>query len=68
MIDFTAKHTRRMVVIDTRDYVLPDIPEDLRGYFSPFVLLAILDRFSQNLAAERNHPLTTRRYMGMVQY
>jgi fructoselysine-6-P-deglycase FrlB-like protein len=68
VIDFTAKHTRRMVVIDTRDYALPGVPEDLRGYFSPFVLLAVLDRFSQNLAAERNHPLTTRRYMGKVQY
>ena len=68
VIDFTAKRTRRMIVIDTRDYTLPGVPEDLRGYFSPFVLLAVLERFSQNLAEERNHPLSTRRYMGKVEY
>jgi fructoselysine-6-P-deglycase FrlB-like protein len=66
VMEFSSKYTRRIALIDTRDYALPGVPADLRGYFSPFVLLAVLDRFSQNLAAERKHPLTTRRYMGIV--
>lgn len=68
VLDFSRKYTQRITTIDTHDYALPGIAPDLRGYFSPFVLLAVLDRFSQNLAAERKHPLTTRRYMGIVQY
>jgi fructoselysine-6-P-deglycase FrlB-like protein len=68
VIDFSQKYTERIVVIDTKDYLLPGVPEDLRGYFSPFVLLSVLDRFSQNLARVRNHPLSTRRYMGKVHY
>lgn len=68
VIEFSRKYTKRLVVIDTKDYPLPGVPEELRGYFSPFVLLSALDRFSQNLARERNHPLSTRRYMGKVSY
>jgi len=68
VLDFSANYTKRITTIDTREYALPGVAEDLRGYFSPFVLLAVLERFSQNLAVSRNHPLTTRRYMGIVQY
>jgi fructoselysine-6-P-deglycase FrlB-like protein len=67
-IRFSEKMTQRMVIIDTKDYALPGVPDDLRGYFSPLVLLAVLDRFSQQLAAKRDHPLTVRRYMGKMPY
>jgi fructoselysine 6-phosphate deglycase len=67
-IRFSEKMTQRMVIIDTQDYALPGVPDDLRGYFSPLVLLAVLDRFSQQLAAKRDHPLTMRRYMGKMPY
>jgi fructoselysine-6-P-deglycase FrlB-like protein len=67
-IRFSEKMTKRLVIIDTKDYALAAVPEDLRGYFSPLVLLAVLDRFSQRLAAKRDHPLTVRRYMGKMPY
>jgi fructoselysine-6-P-deglycase FrlB-like protein len=67
-VRFSEKMTKRMLVIDTKDYALPGVPDDLRGYFSPLVLLAVLDRFSQQLAAKRGHPLTVRRYMGRMPY
>jgi fructoselysine-6-P-deglycase FrlB-like protein len=67
-IRFSEKMTQRMVIIDTKDYALPGVPDDLRGYFSPLVLLAVLDRFSQQLAAKRDHPLAVRRYMGKMPY
>lgn len=68
VITFANKYTKNMVLIDTKDYPLYGVPEDLRGYFSPFVISAVLDRFSENLASVRNHPLSTRRYMTKVEY
>lgn len=68
VIDFSKKYTNKMTIIDTKDYDLPGVPEDLRGYMSPLVLSSVLDRFSENLAELRNHPLSTRRYMFKVEY
>lgn len=68
VVTFANKYTKNMVLIDTKDYPLNGVPEDLRGYFSPFVISAVLDRFSENLASVRNHPLSTRRYMTKVEY
>lgn len=68
VVSFANKYTKNMVLIDTKDYPLNGVPEDLRGYFSPFVVSAVLDRFSENLASVRNHPLSTRRYMTKVEY
>lgn len=68
VVSFANKYTKNIVLIDTKDYPLKGVPEDLRGYFSPFVISAVLDRFSENLASVRNHPLSTRRYMTKVEY
>lgn len=68
VVTFANKYTKNTVLIDTKDYPLNGVPEDLRGYFSPFVVSAVLDRFSENLASVRNHPLSTRRYMTKVEY
>ena len=68
VIEFSQKYTKRLVIIDTKNYPLPGVADNFRGYLTPFVLSAVLDRFSQNLAKARNHPLSTRRYMGKVAY
>ncbi|MCR4429951.1 MAG: SIS domain-containing protein [Tepidanaerobacteraceae bacterium] len=68
VIDFSKKYTDRLVIIDTKQYPLPGVSEAYRGYFTPFILSAVLDRFANCLADERNHPLSTRRYMGKVEY
>ncbi|WP_289057737.1 SIS domain-containing protein [uncultured Mesotoga sp.] len=66
--DFSRKYSKKVTVVDSKDYELKGIPENLRGFFSPLVLSAALDVFSQNIAKEREHPLSTRRYMGVVDY
>jgi len=66
--NFSKKYSENITIIDTKDYKLPGISDDLRGYFSPLVLSAILDVFAENLAKQREHPLSTRRYMGKVTY
>lgn len=68
VIEFAPKYTKRMELIDTKDYPLPGIAEDLRGYFTPFILSTVMDRYSDNLSSVRNHPLSTRRYMTKVDY
>ena len=66
--DFTSIYSKNAEIIDTKDYPLPGVAEDIRGFMSPFVISTILERYSENLAEVRNHPLSTRRYMTKVSY
>ena len=65
---FINKYSKKYTIIDTKDYPLPGVPEEFRGYVSPLVISAVLDRFGKHLADKRNHPLKTRKYMGIVDY
>jgi len=67
VIEFSKKYTKKITIIDTKEFEIP-VAEELRGYFSPFILSAVLDVYSNKLAEERNHPLSTRRYMGKIDY
>lgn len=66
--DFVEKYSKKINVIDTKDYELEGVPEHLRGYFSPLVISAVLERVSNHMEVKRNHPLSTRRYMFKVDY
>jgi fructoselysine-6-P-deglycase FrlB-like protein len=68
VLDFARKYTNKIELVDTRDYELKGVPDHLRGYLSPLVVSAVLSRYSDHLAAFRNHPLSTRRYMFKVDY
>jgi fructoselysine-6-P-deglycase FrlB-like protein len=68
VIAFSKKYNQNMLIVDTQNFSLTDLPNRLRGYFSPFVLTVILDNFAAKIAEVRNHPLSTRRYMGKVDY
>jgi fructoselysine-6-phosphate deglycase len=65
---FINEYSKKYTIIDTKDYPLPGVPEEFRGYVSPLVVSAVLDRFGKHLADKRNHPLKTRKYMGIVDY
>jgi fructoselysine-6-P-deglycase FrlB-like protein len=65
---FSKKYSKKVTVIDTKEHELINCPEKFRGYFSPLVCSAVLDRISKNLADIREHPLSTRKYMGVVEY
>lgn len=68
VIDFSKKYTKKIAIIDTEDFLLPGVSKRVRGYFSPFILTVVLNRYAEDLAKERKHPLSTRRYMGKVKY
>lgn len=65
---FSNKYSNKVTVIDTKKYDLPEVPDEFREFLSPFILSAVLDRVSKNLEHARNHPLSTRKYMGIVEY
>lgn len=65
---FSRKYSKKITLIDTKDFELPGVPEDFRGYLSPLVLLAVMDVYAKKLAEQRNHPLEIRKYMGKVEY
>ena len=66
--EFTKKYSDHLIIVDSKEFDLPGIPEEFRGYFSPLVISSIMDVFSKNLADKRDHPLETRKYMGKVDY
>ena len=65
---FAEKYTDKLTVIDSKNYPLPGIPEEVRSLFSPFVTWTVLYRYAQCLEIVRDHSLELRRYMGIVEY
>ncbi len=68
VVDFSQKYSENVTLIDTKDYHLEGVDESIREYFSPFVLSAVKEEYLKMLSRERNHPISTRRYMGQVSY
>jgi fructoselysine-6-phosphate deglycase len=65
---FASQYTRKLTVLDSADYDLPGISQEVRTLISPVVLAAVLERVSAHLEVIRDHPLTTRRYYKRVEY
>jgi fructoselysine 6-phosphate deglycase len=65
---FSQKYGRRLVVLDAKEMDLSVVDEDLRGYIAAIVINRVTRLYASELAAARNHPLTTRRYMWKVAY
>lgn len=65
---FAPKVTDRLTVLDSRDFALPGISDDVRGLVSPIVLATVLERVSAHLEVMRDHPLVTRRYYKQFDY
>lgn len=65
---FAEKITKELTVIDTKDFALEGISEEMRKHFAISVNWAVLSRISVYLERERNHPLETRRYYRKMEY
>lgn len=66
--NFAPTYTDKLAVLDTAQFELPGISEEVRRLVSPIVLATVLERISAHLEVMRNHPLTTRRYYKRVAY
>ncbi|MED4224843.1 SIS domain-containing protein [Neobacillus cucumis] len=65
---FANKYTKKLTVLDTKDYSLEGISEEFRKYLSPIVTSTLLQRLSVHLEDKRNHSLEIRRYYRTVAY
>jgi fructoselysine-6-phosphate deglycase len=65
---FVPTVSEKLRVIDSKDFALPGISDDVRALVSPVVFAAVLERLSAHLEVVRDHPLTTRRYYRRVSY
>ena len=64
---FSEKYTKEIAVFDTSEVELP-LSTEHRKIVSPMVIYTLLERFSCHIERVRNHPLTTRRYYGQMDY
>lgn len=67
-VAFARRYSQRVYVYDSREWEMRGVSPDARQIVAPFVLLAGVERMSEHMAVLRNHPLKTRRYMGVVEY
>ncbi len=65
---FGAKYAGKTFVYDSQDFKMKGIHPDVRPIVAPFILDSALTALVEELAVLRGHPLTTRRYMGKVDY
>lgn len=65
---FCKRYTERLFIYDTLEWEMPGIDPRIRPLVGPQVLQSALRRVSDRLAIWHNHPLSTRRYMGKVDY
>jgi fructoselysine 6-phosphate deglycase len=65
---FVARYSRNVVVLDSRELSMPGVDGRHRALVSPLALGAATSRVAAHLAAVRQHPLETRRYMFHVDY
>ncbi len=65
---FVNQYTDKVFALDTASFKMPGISPAVRALVSPLVLASALERLSAHLAAQRHHPLTTRRYYKRVPY
>lgn len=66
--NFVPTYTDKLAVLDTAQFDLPGISQEVRRLVSPILLATVLERISAHLEVMRNHPLTTRRYYKRVAY
>ncbi len=65
---FLEKYARRFVVLDAKELGINLIDDSIVEFFNPLVFSNVLSVYSEELALERKHPLSRRRYMWKVEY
>lgn len=65
---FCKKHSDKITLVDAADFDMSGVPEELQGYFAPFVTDSVLRTYAEELADRRGHPLSVRRYMWRMEY
>ena len=67
-LKFLKTYAKRIEVIDAKDLGLSTIDASVVDYFNHSLFTNVYPVYNKALAEERQHPLTTRRYMWKVEY
>lgn len=67
-LKFLDKYAKRVEVLDAKELGLSTIDSSVVDYFNHSLFNNIYPVYNKALAVEREHPLTTRRYMWKVEY
>ena len=67
-IRFLEQYTSKLHVIDTKTLELPTLPAEQREIFSALLLWPAINVYAERLSEATGHPLSKRRYMGIVPY
>ena len=65
---FLNRYNDKTEVVDARELGLNALPASVVDYFNPVLFYSIMCDYRAALADIRQHPLSTRRYMGVVDY
>lgn len=66
--NFCKKFSQKITLIDAANFDMNEVDDDLLGYFAPLVVNAVLRPFADELAEQRGHMLSVRRYMWKMEY
>ena len=65
---FCERYGRRLFIYDSRDLEMEGVDAAARALLAPYAIGVALDCVGEEIARLRDHPLETRRYMGVVDY
>jgi len=68
VIRFLDKISHNYTVIDSRDYEMPGISAEYRGFIAHLIVHAVTNRIDANLEAQSGHSMQLRRYYRKVEY
>lgn len=68
VVKFLKNKTDKLIIYDSKDFDMHNIPDSARAILAPYIIGAASNSFVENLAIWRDHPLSTRRYMGKMDY
>ncbi|GAU79279.1 SIS domain-containing protein [Fusibacter sp. 3D3] len=67
-LEFAQKFSDKIEVVDVQKLDYLKVDADLRAYFGPAIIGAVLRQYADGLAEHTGHPLSVRRYMWKMEY
>lgn len=67
-LKFVQKYSDQVEVVDTHEFDMGGIQEDLQSYFAALLLTPVTRQYADAIADFRGHPLSVRRYMWRMEY
>lgn len=68
-MEFIQRFDGKLTVVDAKDFGLSSVIKgSVVEFFNPILIGGVIRMYAEQLAEQRNHPLTMRRYMWKIEY